>query len=46
MRASTAVLLVLLLAATLFLIFSSPAFAREIIGCNGIIKWPCPGPPL
>jgi hypothetical protein len=37
----------LLIAALMTLVVgTTPAGAREILGCNGLIQWPCPGPVL
>jgi hypothetical protein len=34
------------LVALVLVLSAAPAGARELIGCNGIVQWPCPGPVL
>ena len=40
-------LIVLMIAVVAMLVLSAaPAGARQLLGCDGVIQWPCPGPVL
>lgn len=46
MKRLVTILTIAAIAALMLLATAVPSSAREILGCNGIIQWPCPGPVL